>query len=656
MCSNTYRHLEEVAANFSVYNADTLRVWLKTHGVSLKKTKSVKADYVRAATTFYQENPTVALPSNKKRIRADRKPTTSGYTCTRGATGWLPLTQEEGSEISAIFDICDREEEDTTSTTVRRPLNPEEVQLAQRCLQKEAKTPDNKLHWSNICPTPKSLATLQPGQWLDDDIINFYMYLLVDRSSRGTGAKLAFGNTHLVGRLQRKGDGWAQKKSSKDMERWAKWCIRKVPLEEVELLLVPVHLPMHWVLFAADFAKSEVYWVDSLHNPSPRRGRRRAGNDENSAEAKFAHATEVRLLTEWFAGVAKYETKISGSTYNKKKWDLSGVRPTLNLGPSQPDGTSCGVYTCVSADYLALQLPLDYKQEEPDTLRGRMAIHISRGFIPCYCAPPAENGIEGFAALDAIPAEAEEPPPNNDKAIVTRNQKAAHGKIGTREYYYDRQNYHNYSGKNNQLHPHYTVSEEFVNERAQEGVYYRQPLERENDRRAQPCPNRNRVAVPAVTSLPDEIIVYPAGYKPEEDRPVLNKFGRSWWGQVLYGALHVTTWNSGNPPSSCAEEYQGRNDYELGVNDKALITGGMWYYMENKSDSIAIVVGGSWIGSLKFVAPSVPYMTPEEASGAAKDHELQCIAEDKRSAVKAFKSAYDECYKTGWQGKTFVDA
>ncbi|XP_027765625.1 sentrin-specific protease 1-like, partial [Empidonax traillii] len=84
--------------------------------------------------------------------------------------------------------------------------------------------------------TRKDIQTLNNLNWLNDEIINFYMNLLMERSKeKGLPAVHAF-NTFFFTKLRSAGYG--------AVKRWTK----KVDIFSVDLLLVPIHLGVHWCL------------------------------------------------------------------------------------------------------------------------------------------------------------------------------------------------------------------------------------------------------------------------------------------------------------------------------------------------------------------------------------------------------------------------
>ncbi|NXP56218.1 SENP1 protease, partial [Heliornis fulica] len=100
--------------------------------------------------------------------------------------------------------------------------------------------------------TRKDIQTLNNLNWLNDEIINFYMNLLMERSKeKGLPAVHAF-NTFFFTKLKTAG--------YQAVKRWTK----KVDIFSVDLLLVPIHLGVHWCLAVVDFRKRSITYYDSM--------------------------------------------------------------------------------------------------------------------------------------------------------------------------------------------------------------------------------------------------------------------------------------------------------------------------------------------------------------------------------------------------------
>ncbi|RLV63485.1 hypothetical protein DV515_00018224 [Chloebia gouldiae] len=94
----------------------------------------------------------------------------------------------------------------------------------------------------------------QPGAinpW-GSSIINFYMNLLMERSKDKDLPTVHAFNTFFFTKLKTAG--------YQAVKRWTK----KVDIFSVDLLLVPIHLGVHWCLAVVDFRKKTITYYDSM--------------------------------------------------------------------------------------------------------------------------------------------------------------------------------------------------------------------------------------------------------------------------------------------------------------------------------------------------------------------------------------------------------
>ncbi|KAM9777454.1 sentrin-specific protease 2 [Neosynchiropus ocellatus] len=173
--------------------------------------------------------------------------------------------------------------------------------------------------------TPRDLATLQEGGWLNDEVINFYFSLLMEQSSsRASGPRVYSFSTFFLPKLQAGGHP--------AVKRWTK----AVDLFLHDLVLVPLHLGIHWALAVVDLKSKTVKSYDSM-------GQR---HDDICAQLLLYLEEELR-------------TK-KGRELDRMKWTACSVRASEI--PQQRNGSDCGVFACKYADYITKEKPLTFKQ------------------------------------------------------------------------------------------------------------------------------------------------------------------------------------------------------------------------------------------------------------------------------------------------------
>ncbi|KAJ3409467.1 SUMO1 sentrin specific peptidase 1 [Chytridiales sp. JEL 0842] len=197
--------------------------------------------------------------------------------------------------------------------------------------------PDPVVSGFNVDLCRSDFGRMTDGQWLNDELINFYGQLLMERSKTGEKyPRIHFFNTFFLAILKKSGYN--------SVRRWTK----KTDLFAMDIVIVPVHLSMHWCCGAINFKKKRFEYYDSLHGNNPG----------------------------FFKAMREY---IQAESLDKKKvaFDLSGWTDYCPKSiPAQQNGYDCGVFTCTFADYLSRDLPFDFSQKDMQYLRKRITYEL----------------------------------------------------------------------------------------------------------------------------------------------------------------------------------------------------------------------------------------------------------------------------------------
>ncbi|NXG07030.1 SENP2 protease, partial [Sakesphorus luctuosus] len=186
--------------------------------------------------------------------------------------------------------------------------------------------------------TREDICTLHHLRWLNDEVINFYMNLLMERSKReGYPALHAF-STFFYPKLCSGG--------YRAVRRWT----RGVDLFRQDLILVPIHLRVHWTLLVIDVRKKTIKYFDSLGQK---------GDD--------ICTTLLQYLQE--ESKAKRNLELSAS-----EWTLRSMSPSEI--PQQTNGSDCGVFVCKFADSISRDKPITFTQEHMPYFRRKMVWEI----------------------------------------------------------------------------------------------------------------------------------------------------------------------------------------------------------------------------------------------------------------------------------------
>lgn len=184
--------------------------------------------------------------------------------------------------------------------------------------------------------TRKDLHTLAGLNWLNDEVINFYMNLLITRGTLGKYPKVHAMNTFFYPKLLSGGHS--------SLKRWT----RKVDIFAQDLMVVPVHLDVHWCMSIVDFREKSIVYYDSMggNNPKCLAALKQYLQDESLDKKK--------------------------QTYNMSNWKL---QPAKNI-PQQMNGSDCGVFSCMFAEYVCANKKITFTQQDMPYFRNKMVYEI----------------------------------------------------------------------------------------------------------------------------------------------------------------------------------------------------------------------------------------------------------------------------------------
>ncbi|KAI4824050.1 hypothetical protein KUCAC02_012593 [Chaenocephalus aceratus] len=186
--------------------------------------------------------------------------------------------------------------------------------------------------------TRKDLQTLSDLNWLNDEVINFYMNLLVERSKDPKLPSVNTFNTFFYPRLRSSGYS--------AVRRWTK----KTDIFSKDILLVPVHLGVHWCLSVVDFRKKAIMYFDSM-----------GGNNDGACQ----------ILLDYLLQESKDK---KGKALDTSDWTLHSKKRSEI--PQQMNGSDCGMFTCKYADYITKDRPITFTQKHMPYFRRRIVWEI----------------------------------------------------------------------------------------------------------------------------------------------------------------------------------------------------------------------------------------------------------------------------------------
>lgn len=173
----------------------------------------------------------------------------------------------------------------------------------------------------------EDLGTLEEQNWLNDQIINMYGELIME----ATQQKVHFFNSFFHKQLVAKG--------YEGVKRWTK----KVDLFSKSLLLIPIHLEIHWSLVTVNMATKTISYYDSQG-------------------IVFRHTTD---------NILKYilsEAKEKKQAAFQKSWKVNIIKGI----PQQKNDSDCGVFVLEYCRCLSLKKPLTFSQDDMPRIRKRI--------------------------------------------------------------------------------------------------------------------------------------------------------------------------------------------------------------------------------------------------------------------------------------------
>ncbi|XP_041848184.1 sentrin-specific protease 5-like isoform X2 [Melanotaenia boesemani] len=191
----------------------------------------------------------------------------------------------------------------------------------------EKPVPSFRVVYKKHILTLEDLSTLADQNWLNDQVMNMYGELIMESSH----LKVHFLNSFFHRQLMTKGyDG---------VKRWTK----QVDLFSKNLLLVPIHLEVHWCLVTADIPTKKICLYDSQGN----------------ALQKVARNILKYLMT---------EAKQKQQSAFEDGWTVSYDEKI----PQQTNENDCGVFVLEYSRCLALSRPFQFSQKDIPKIRTRI--------------------------------------------------------------------------------------------------------------------------------------------------------------------------------------------------------------------------------------------------------------------------------------------
>ncbi|KAM6949093.1 sentrin-specific protease 3b [Aplochiton taeniatus] len=300
---------------------------------------SERADRLNGYSADYQSSQD---STGESRRRGD---TDTSYSAVRDKPVELALTDEHMSCVHGILDeslqqygslipvhVDDIVEklQDIFSESFSQPHRKAVVQHLIQSFQRSSGTAlvrSFRVNYKRHVLTMDDLSTLYGQNWLNDQIMNMYGDLVMD----SVPEKVHFFNSFFYDKLRTKGyDG---------VKRWTK----NVDIFQKELLLIPIHLEVHWSLVSVDISRRAITYFDSQRTLN----RRCPKHIAKYLQAEAIKKDQKDFLTGW-------------KGYFK-----------MNVGRQNND-SDCGAFVLQYCKCLALGQPFSFGQQDMPKLRRLM--------------------------------------------------------------------------------------------------------------------------------------------------------------------------------------------------------------------------------------------------------------------------------------------
>ncbi|KAJ1524450.1 hypothetical protein ONE63_010947 [Megalurothrips usitatus] len=218
------------------------------------------------------------------------------------------------------------------------PKLPELTDEMQAEIDKALSAPQNAVLSTGFSLSIKGsdMRTLRPLTWLNDEVINFYMNLLIERGKQDNYPSVYAFNTFFLPQLLSKGYD--------SLKRWTK----KVDVFAHDFVLVPVHRGMHWCMAIIDMKEKVIRYYDSLDGPFPQ-----------CADALLNYLQKESM------------------DKKKQPFDTTGwIKEHAENIPHQNNGSDCGMFACMYAEYASRGAPITFTQEHMPYFRRKVVYEI----------------------------------------------------------------------------------------------------------------------------------------------------------------------------------------------------------------------------------------------------------------------------------------
>lgn len=186
--------------------------------------------------------------------------------------------------------------------------------------------------------TKRHMHSLKGSNWLTDEVCNYYFEMIKQRNETNeTLPKIHIFNTFFFPTLSDRGHA--------GVRTWT----RKFDLFAKDIVIIPIHLSVHWTLACIDMREKTIIFYDSMHSDGSR---------------------YCQLLLYYLK--EEHKDKKKAPLPDAEEWSFYSD----NSVPKQLNGYDCGVFMLRFADCLAADQGMYFSQEDMQFFRKRIGCEI----------------------------------------------------------------------------------------------------------------------------------------------------------------------------------------------------------------------------------------------------------------------------------------
>ena len=284
----------------------------------------------------------------------------------------------------------EREEEaNRITSSLLRPLTDEEQDVVQEAIYGIGPPAQIVAQVDTDVVVRESMHRLQPGQWLNDEVIHYFLIMLSKRDEELSRQDPLRGRSHFfksffITKLLNEGHANPDIEGTYDYKNVKRWS-KKVPGKDIfklNKIIFPINQgTAHWICAVVFMQEKRIQMFDSL-----------GGKGLMYLEAIFKYLQDEHVdkkrsplpdAEEWKLIPTRPETprQHNGESCGcvSSALDVTLVSHLKVRRSIFPTGFDCGVFTCMFADFLSNDCPLIFNQKHITQCRERIALSIMNG-------------------------------------------------------------------------------------------------------------------------------------------------------------------------------------------------------------------------------------------------------------------------------------